>query len=102
MTNKELINRAVFEEGTTNKELKEEIKTHENLIRKKAEQKYINCQMDRVIETIKEELIEKIKEKRKDIRGLDEYDKYNRTEIYKKRKSYNKALRDSINIIKEE
>ena len=43
-----------------NKELKEEIKTHENLIRKKAEQKYINCQMDRVIETIKEEIIEKI------------------------------------------
>ena len=43
-----------------NKNLKQEIKTYQNLIKKKAEQKYINCQMDRVIETIKEELIEKI------------------------------------------
>ena len=58
--------------------------------------------VDRLLKSQRQEIIEKIKEKRKNIRGLDEYDKYNRTEIYKKSKSYNEAVREIINLIKED
>lgn len=63
------------------KELKKEIKTYENLIRKGADQKYIDNQMKRVIETIKEEITEKIK-------------KFNK--LLSESRGYNKQLDDSF------
>jgi len=46
------------------KQIMDEFEIYESLIRKNANQKYIDCQMDRVIETIKksqrEEIVEKI------------------------------------------
>jgi len=39
--------------------------------------------------------------KAKDIRGLSEYDKYNRTEIYKKRKAYNQYRQEVIRVLKK-
>ena len=46
------------------KQIMDEFEIYESLIRKNAKQKYIDCQMDRVIETIKksqrEEIVEKI------------------------------------------
>ena len=46
------------------KQIMDEFEIYESLIRKNAKQKYIDCQMDRVIETIKksqkEEIVEEI------------------------------------------
>ena len=48
------------------KQIMDEFEIYESLIRKNANQKYIDCQMDRVIETIKksqkEEIVEKIEQ----------------------------------------
>ena len=50
------------------KQIMDEFEIYESLIRKNAKQKYIDCQMDRVIETIKksqrEEIVEKIEKKK--------------------------------------
>ena len=50
------------------KQIMDEFEIYESLIRKNANQKYIDCQMDRVIETIKKsqrkEIVEKIEKKK--------------------------------------
>ena len=53
----------------------DEFEIYESLIRKNAKQKYIDCQMDRVIETIKksqrEEIVEKIEKYIKKNKGAN-------------------------------
>ena len=55
------------------KQIMDEFEIYESLIRKNAKQKYIDCQMDRVIETIKKsqrkEIVEKIEKIRSNTIG---------------------------------
>ena len=52
------------------KQIMDEFEIYESLIRKNAKQKYIDCQMDRVIETIKKSQRKDIVEKTEQRVGL--------------------------------
>ena len=98
------------------KQIMDEFEIYESLIRKNANQKYIDCQMDRVIETIKksqrEEIVKKI-EKIKEIKETKEDKEVHkilikaggeqvRGEIIGQRNGYNRALEEIINLITKE
>ena len=84
------------------KQIMDEFEIYESLIRKNAKQKYIDCQMDRVIEIIKksqrEEIVEEIEDK---YQLVTQSPRDNVVETAKDI-GYNSAIREIINLITKE